>query len=194
MNEDGIRTLMRVTAILDALQLAYAVGGSVASSIFGEPRGTNDTDILLDLGEDLRRPLEAALAEDFFVFPSQIATAIARRGSFNIVDKVTCEKVDLFVAGPAILDREQLTRAQRRSLVKGGPLVSVTSPEMIILRKLDWYRRGGSVSSRQWRDVLGVLKVQGGRLQRTSMVELAHDAGLSGLLDEALEQAGMTET
>ena len=68
--------------------------------------------------------------------------------------------------------------------------VFVTSPEVIVLRKVDWYRRGGGASEHQWRDVLGVLKVQGSRLDTTYLRDMARELGLDALLERALAEAG----
>ena len=71
--------------------------------------------------------------------------------------------------------------------------VYVSSPEDLILRKLVWYRDGGGVSDRQWRDVLGVLKVQSERLDLAYLGRWAERLGLSDLLSRAVDEAGIDE-
>lgn len=67
----------------------------------------------------------------------------------------------------------------------------MTAPENIILRKLDWYRLGGETSDRQWRDVLGVLKLQVDEIDRGYLEDIAMQSGLGHLTARALSEAGM---
>ena len=67
------------------------------------------------------------------------------------------------------------------------------SPEDTVLAKLEWYRKGGEVSDRQWRDLLGVLKVQGETLDRAYLDHWAGELDVSDLLHRALEEAGLTD-
>jgi hypothetical protein len=67
----------------------------------------------------------------------------------------------------------------------------VASPEDTILAKLQWYVDGGCVSDRQWKDVLGVLKVQSAALDRAYLVAWARELGLADLYSRAVEEAGL---
>jgi hypothetical protein len=69
--------------------------------------------------------------------------------------------------------------------------VYLSSPEDVILHKLEWYRLGGGVSDRQWGDVLGVLKVQGEALDFGYLRQWAGELGLTELLAAALRDAGL---
>ena len=66
-----------------------------------------------------------------------------------------------------------------------------TSPEGIVLRKLEWYKMGGEVSEHQWLHVLGVLKVQAQALDFAYLRQWAEQLVLTDLLHRALKEAGL---
>ncbi|MBS1836958.1 MAG: hypothetical protein JST64_04610 [Actinobacteria bacterium] len=190
-NTSGAVTLIaRVVAILDELDIPYALGGSLASSFVGEPRATADIDVALMVDPPLGEVLLERVRPEFYVPVDSAREAIRTHDAFTILPSDQSLKVDLFVLGAGLLDRRQI---ERRVLVPlpGTPSgVWVTSAEDQVLRKLDWYRRGGSMSDRQWRDVLGIVLVQGDALDLGYLHETARQAGLDDLLDRALRDAG----
>jgi hypothetical protein len=111
--------------------------------------------------------------------------AIRTHSSFNLVDTAHGLKVALFVLCDGLLDRMQIERRLHVSIPGFGDRIWVTSPEDQILRKLDWYRNTGLESERQWRDVVGILRIQGDALDGTYIDETALQLDLAGLLDEA---------
>ncbi len=112
----------------------------------------------------------------------------ARDSSTNLVHQATQLKVDLFVAGGTLLDAQQLARRLAVDLGDGRRL-HVHPPEDILIQKLRWYRRGGEVSDRQWRDIAAIVRVQGRRLDRQYLADNAGRLGLSDLLTRALAEA-----
>src|SRR5881628_3631413 len=87
----------RVVAAFDALGVEYLVGGSIASSVFGEPRQTVDADILARLFARHAKPLVEALAPEFYADLQVILSATQTQGSFNLIHLETMTKVDVFV-------------------------------------------------------------------------------------------------
>ncbi len=92
-----------------------------------------------------------ALQQDFYLEAAVLRRAVADLSSANLIHHETSIKSDLFIAGGISLDRQQLARRLRVDV--GGRTLHVHPPEDILLQKLRWYRTGGEVSDRQWRDV-----------------------------------------
>lgn len=187
-----VAALRVVVNALDTLKVPYLVGGSVASSVYGDPRATRDVDIVADFRAPQASPFVDMLSGEFYADLPTILLAIENRGSFNAIHLETMVKVDVFVAKPNPFTRSQLARRQARSI---GDTESVdlffASAEDTVLAKLDWYRQGGSSSDRQWNDVLGVLKVQAERLDREYLRHWARELSVTDLLGQALADAGL---
>lgn len=181
---DAITIALQVTSALDALGVVHTIGGSIASSMAGEPRSTIDVDIVADLKAEQVAGLVAALQHDFYLDETALRRAVADLSSANLIHHETSIKIDLFIAGGTPLDRQQLARRLRVDV--GGRTLHVHPPEDILLQKLRWYRKGGEVSDRQWRDVVGIVRVQGTRLDRTYLYSQAPVLGVADLLDRAL--------
>ncbi|ODS54675.1 MAG: hypothetical protein ABS36_10940 [Acidobacteria bacterium SCN 69-37] len=180
------------SAVIDALEglgVRYSVGGSMASSFGGEPRASIDVDIVVAMTRAHAEPFVNALGPAFYADVDAVTRAIASGSSVNVIHRNSGIKVDLFVAR-STLDRRQLER-RRSVVVSDDPLRRwfVHSPEDILIQKLLWYRDGGEVSDRQWRDVLSILLVQGGRLDDAYVTLLAIEHGLLDLLERARREA-----
>ena len=187
MPETAIEVLLRTAAILDRLEIPYVVGGSLASSLVGEARSTADVDLAVVLSSSDVAPFVEAVSDSFFVAESHVADAIHEHGSFNLIDLRSPYKVDVFVLGDDLLDRRQIERRQRVGIGDRG--VWITSPEDQVLRKLTWYRLGGEVSERQWRDVVSILAIHGDRLDHDDLDQTAVLLGLTDLLEQARRDA-----
>lgn len=190
MAAEPIAVTMMVIDVLDTLGAPYAIGGSLASALHGVMRATMDADLVADLRPEHAEPLAQALGNAFYADVEMIRDAIRRHGSFNLIHLETMFKVDVFVAKPRAFDRSQLARRQLHLLSEDPEHHAyVTSAEDIVLSKLEWYRMGSEVSDRQWSDVLGVLKVQGSRLDRDYIHRMAVELGVADLLERAFEEA-----
>jgi hypothetical protein len=190
MQGDSIRVTLLVTDVFEKLGVRYAVGGSLSSSLHGVMRSTLDVDIVADMRLEHIQPLVAALSPEFYADVEMMRVAIERHSSFNLIHYETSFKVDVFIPKPRPFDQMQLER-RASAVITTDPERSlyVTSPEDVILSKLEWYRMGGEVSDRQWRDILGVLKTKTGGIDLDYLPHWAKQLKVNNLLDRALTEA-----
>ena len=141
---------------LERLALPYCVTGSVAASVYGEPRLTADIDVVLLVGVHDIAALRTAFPEtEYYVPPDEtLRLELARaRGMFNLIHHATHFKADVYVAAQDALHRWALEHRRRIDLDGGGAWIA--PPEYVILRKLEWLREGGS--DKHVRDIRFVL-------------------------------------
>ncbi len=197
MNEgrtELLEAVARVVASFEELGVEYLVGGSVASSVFGEPRQTLDADIIARLLGRHAEPLVARLQSEFYADLQAIQNAVRTQGCFNLIHLETMTKVDVFVRWRDAFGQSQFARRQKKFVGQSAPLeLFFASAEDTVLAKLEWYVKGGGTSDPQWRDVLGVLKVQAHALDRDYLAHWASELGVTDLLGRALKEAGLRE-
>jgi len=178
----------KVAEVLDALGVRYAVGGSLASSIVGEPRSTIDADLVAELQPEHIESFIAQLSPRFYIPEEPLRRAVRERLSANLIDQDTGMKVDVFIAGGTPLDDAALARRLPFAPRGDAGILYVHTPEDVRLQKLRWYRKGGEMSHRQWRDVIGIVRVQGSRLDRSYLTHGATLLGVTDLLERVLTQ------
>jgi hypothetical protein len=185
---DVLDVAARVARALDAAGVGYFLGGSLASSLQGEPRATNDIDLVVDLREEQVPALVGALGQDFDVDAEALRRAARERTSWNVFFLPLLTKIDLFVLRDAPFDASEFARRAPVE-VRPGVVLHVKTPEDTILRKLLWYRSGGSVSERQWRDVVEVLRQSAAVLDATYLDVWGSRLDLAELLARARAEA-----
>lgn len=192
MASEQITVTLLVVDALERVGAPYVVGGSLASAIHGVVRTTLDTDIVAALTLAQADPLADLLGDAFYLDRDTMRHAIQTRSSFNLIHLQTMFKVDIFVAKARRLDRQQLERRQAWVADSAtGRSLYVTTAEDTVLAKLVWFRLGGEMSDRQWRDILGVLRVQGERLDLGFLSDSAAELQVDDLLKRAIGEAGL---
>jgi hypothetical protein len=145
--------LRHVTGVCERLGLRYLVTGSMATIFFGEPRLTNDIDVVVDLPRERIGDFAAAFpAGEFYVSEEAIRRAVLRRSQFNVIHPAS------------------------------GYEATFASPEDVILKKLEYYREGGS--EKHVRDIAGILKVSGSRIDRSYLEEWATRLELTDIWEQ----------
>ncbi len=189
MQNEPVEVTIKVTDVFQKLGVRYLIGGSLASTLYGMVRTTQDSDIVAEMRLEHLRPFVAALQDEFYVDDEMIAESIQHNSSFNIIHRETMFKVDVFIPRPRPFLQSQLDRAQKQTFTFESEVsAKFASPEDTILAKLEWYRMGGEVSDRQWRDILGVLKTRADELDLAYLNEWAAQLKVSDLLERALKE------
>jgi len=190
MPSEPVAVTLLVIEALEALGVPYLIGGSLASAVHGVVRATLDVDLVADLRPEHAVRFVQSLGNAFYADLDVIRDAIRRRSSFNLIHLETMFKVDVFIPKQRPFDRVQLTRRTPQVVATDPERTAyVASAEDIVLAKLEWYQMGGQVSERQWRDVLGVLKVQRGGLDLAYLRRWSTELGVADLLERAMAEA-----
>lgn len=187
IDAEPIVVTIRVAAELERLGVEYLVGGSLASSVHGLPRTTQDVDLVARIAGRHVDDLVSALENEFYIDAGMINDAIRRRASFNIIHLATMMKVDVFVFSGDPLSQEEMRR--KISVPLRNTAIWFASPEDIVLQKLDWYRKGDGISERQWKDAVGVIAVQGARFDLEYARKWADELSVADLLERAVAEA-----
>ncbi len=189
---DLLTALAPVLHVLRDLGVRHFVGGSIASSAHGVARASVDGDVVAELAPAHVGPFVAALRDTYYVPEERVRDAVARRASFNVIHLDTMLKVDVFVSRDRPFDRRAFERSRTTPIEgAGGATLPVSSAEDIILAKLEWYRRSGEVSERQWTDVQGVLQASAGALDLPYLRQGSTELEVGYLLERALDEAGL---
>ncbi len=174
--------------IFESLAIPYYITGGFASSVYGDPRSTRDLDVVIAVSTaDLDRVV-ATLEDQGFYVPGVEDVKQGRMRTLSITHQETISRADLMVQGESEFERLQLERRQPLGIT-GTVGIYFASPEDIILNKLRWGK--GNQSEKQWRDVLGILKVQQNHLDRAYLSQWATQLGLLDDLKRALIEADL---
>jgi hypothetical protein len=190
MNTEINQAVKLFVKTLEQFNVPYYIGGSIASSVYGISRATMDVDLVSELKSDQVKFLVQALQKDYFIDENMILDAIKNKSSFNLIHLSTMIKIDVFISSGRMFDKTSFSRRKQDKLSEESDSVRVflCSAEDTILSKLEWYKSGGSVSDRQWKDILGVIKVQGELLDKRYLLKWAEELGVTELLEKAFKE------
>ena len=186
-----IQALTPLVEAFDRFGIAYYIGGSVASSVHGRRRYTQDVDMVAALQLKHVQTLVAMLQQEYYIDADMIRGAIQNRSSFNLLHHDTGVKVDVFVQKSNPFAQQEMRRAREDVLEVGSRPFFFASPEDMILAKLDWWKLGGGVSNRQWNDILEMMKEKHVALDIAYLRQSAPMLGVADVLEKAFNDAGL---
>ena len=168
--------LKKMVDVFEMLGIPYIVTGSVASMAYGEPRLTNDIDIVAGIEMQQISVFVAAFpADEYYISEDMIKGAIERQGQFNIIHPASGLKVDVIIRQSTAFDDSRFGRSQHIQPTDSYH-ANFAAPEDIIIKKLEYYREGGA--DKHLRDIAGILKISGESVDRNYISEWAQRLGL----------------
>jgi hypothetical protein len=183
MTDELSETLREIVARLEAQGLAYMVVGSVAASVYGRSRATQDFDVVLEASAPALRTLVRSLPEERFYASEEAALEALRHESlFNVIDMVTGWKVDFIVRKRRAFSEVEFGRRTRLEVM--GVSTYVATVEDVILAKLEWAKAGGS--ERQLEDVWTLVRLKAAELDRAYVHQWVQRLGLEEMWERAL--------
>jgi hypothetical protein len=184
-----LEILKDFTDILESLEIAYGIGGSVASSIYGKVRFTQDADITVEPFEDKADEFFRLVSSDFYISSVAMKQALKQKSSFNVVNLESAFKIDVFIRKDTEFEKQILSRCNFMKLSERFEKdFSIVSAEDIILLKLGWYQQTGCSSEKQWEDILSVLEVQKDKLDFEYLSKWAGILKIDRLLANAISE------
>ncbi|HPW18828.1 MAG TPA: hypothetical protein PLP83_10690 [Candidatus Aminicenantes bacterium] len=167
------------------LAIPYFVTGSMASFLYGEPRLTQDIDIVADIQEShVPNLLRSFPATEFYIDESSIRRAILAKSQFNIIHPSSGNKIDVIIPKGGTFDRGRFER-RRAVQTSDGLTIQYSSPEDIIVSKLEFYREGRS--DKHLRDIAGIVKISGEELDLGYIASVTQEKGLREIWEELLK-------
>jgi hypothetical protein len=177
-----------VVAILEQLGLRYFVTGSTATIFYGEPRLTNDVDIVVELPESrVSEFCQRFRPDDFYLSEEAARQAVQSKSQFNIIHSASGLKIDIIIPNNSAFNESRFNRRQRlHVLEKCDPYFA--SPEDTIVKKMLYYHEGGS--AKHLRDITGVLKAGTAKIDLSYIANWSAQLGVSDIWNEILKRMG----
>jgi len=181
----GQRDIIALLAeLFEKYKISYILTGSFAGSFWGHPRATHDIDFVVEIESPEKTKLLALLKElgdEFNVDFSQAEKVVSQHGQFNVFYPENLLKIDFWVAKNSDFEKKKFKRKVYTELF--GKKIAVVSAEDLILTKLSWIKQ--TYSDRHFRDCIGILEMQKGKLDEKYLRENAKKLGVTELLAQA---------
>jgi len=183
---EQVDLLRLAVEVLERQGIDYMLVGSIASGAYGEPRLTQDIDIVVDLRPDQVNSLCSAFpAPEFYVSEDAARQAVRDRRSFNVIHPATANKIDFMVARDDAWGREQFARRRRIQILPEQEGFAAC-PEDVILGKLLYYAEGGS--EKHLRDIAGIINISSQEINRDDVAHWAAELGIAEVWQAILER------
>jgi hypothetical protein len=180
--------LEKIVAVLERLHISYLVTGSVAAMAYGEPRLTNDIDIVAAVQEKHIPGLITAFpSAEYYIHDDMIREAIQHKSQFNIIHPASGLKVDIMIRRDTPFDTSRFRRV-RKIHPADTYEANFAAPEDVIIKKMEYYQAGGS--DKHLRDITGILKISGEDVDREYIAQWAHRLELTAVWNAVLKKLG----
>jgi hypothetical protein len=180
--------LRLVIECFERLKIPYFVTGAVASIAYGEPRLTNDIDIVTEIQAEHIPGLRACFPEsDYSLEPDSIFRAIRDTSQFNIIHPASGLKVDIMISGRSEFDRSRFKRIRQLKPLDDLE-ANFASPEDVIIIKMEYYQQGRS--EKHLRDIAGILRISAELIDMDYIFLWARKMGLEDIWRSILERLG----
>jgi len=176
--------LQKLIRLIEAAGIPYAVCGSLSSSLYGQPRATNDADIIIAPTKEQLDKLLKSLETGYYISNEAAFDAMKIHSMFNVIDNELGWKADLIFRKDTPHQLSEFNRRIRANLM--GIDLWILSPEDVILSKLDWSKESGS--EMQSRDVFGIMKLQWGNLDWDYLNHWAKELGIEKKLESVKDE------
>jgi len=176
--------LLEVGETLNQLGIDYMLTGAYAVSFYGRPRTTQDIDLVVTISGEEVKNLYSKFKDLFYIDEESVKEAIREKSMFNIIHNETLDKVDFWLLKDNQFDKVRFSR-RRKEEIK-GKTVFISSPEDVILTKLDWYKK--SDLQKHYNDVLGIFEVQTGKLDLDYIRKWAEILSLIEIVEEIIKR------
>lgn len=177
------RTMIKFVDIVQTLDIPFHITGGAVSSAYGEPRLTQDIDIVISpsraqaVVEDLITRLKLT---DFLFTEAVVRNSVACGDLFQLLDTQESLKLDVY---PRELIPGELERSVSVEIFE-GLFLPVVSRQDAALSKLIWISKG---SARSRRDLRSIFRLSSDA-DRREILKFATHFGLASLLDEVLRE------
>ncbi len=178
--------IKHLVSVFDSLGIQYLITGSMASIFYGEPRFTNDIDVVTDIGEHhISGLLRLFPSDEFYISEEAIRDAIQHKYQFNIIHPASGLKIDIIICKKDAFDNSRFERIKRSFPIEDTP-ANFASPEDVIIMKMRYYKEGES--EKHLRDITGMLKISGDIIDRGYIERWAKKFDVDDIWNAILEK------